>query len=50
MMKSTLNEVLKLARDALKQTDDAIQKFVLLESLPEPVSQAAITAVIINQW
>ena len=37
MMKSTNNEVLKLARAALKQTDDAIQKFVSLESLPEPL-------------
>ena len=35
MMKSTDNEVLKLARAALKQTDDAIQKFVSLEPLPE---------------
>ena len=37
MMKSTNNEVLKLARAALKQTDEAIQKFVSRESLPEPL-------------
>jgi len=37
MMKSTNNEALELARAALKQTDDAIQKFVSLESLPEPL-------------
>jgi Fe-S-cluster containining protein len=37
MMKSTLNEALGLARAALKQTDDAIQNFVSLESLPEPL-------------
>ena len=38
MMKSKNNEVLKLARAALKQTDDAIQKFLSLESLPEPLA------------
>jgi Fe-S-cluster containining protein len=37
MMKTTINETLKLARAALKQTDDSIQKFVSLESLPEPL-------------
>jgi Fe-S-cluster containining protein len=37
MMKSTNNEVLKLVRAALKQTDEAIQKFVSRESLPEPL-------------
>jgi Fe-S-cluster containining protein len=37
MMKSTNNEVLELARAALKQTDEAIQKFVSLVSLPEPL-------------
>jgi Fe-S-cluster containining protein len=37
MMKSTNNEVLKLARAALKQTDEAIQKFLSRESLPEPL-------------
>ena len=37
MMKRTNNEVLKLARAVLKQTDEAIQKFVSLESLPEPL-------------
>jgi Fe-S-cluster containining protein len=36
-MKSTNNEALEMARAALKQTDDAIQKFVLPESLPEPL-------------
>ena len=37
MMKSTNNEALGLARAALKQTDEAIQKFVSRESLPEPL-------------
>ena len=37
MMKTTINETLELARAVLKQTDDAIQKFVSLESLPEPL-------------
>ena len=36
-MKSTNNEALELALKALKRTDDAIQKFVSLESLPEPL-------------
>ena len=37
MMKSTNNEALDLVRTALKQTDDAIQKFTTHESLPEPI-------------
>ncbi len=36
-MKSTNIEALELAQAALNQTDDAIQKFVSLESLPEPL-------------
>jgi len=36
-MKSTNNEALELALKALKRTDDAIEKFVPLESLPEPL-------------
>jgi Fe-S-cluster containining protein len=36
-MKGENNKVLKLALKALKWTDDAIQNFVLLESLPEPL-------------
>jgi len=36
-MKSTNNEALELALKALKRTDDAIEKFVSLESLPEPL-------------
>lgn len=36
-MKNSTNKALELALKALKRTDDAIQKFISLESLPEPL-------------
>ena len=36
-MKAVNNKALRLAQAALKRTDDAIQKFVSRESLPEPL-------------
>ena len=38
MIKKEKNKILELASDALQWTDDAIQKFTSLESLPKPLA------------